>query len=77
MSTMLPSAPCQSFAAAGRSAPSGLSRALIAVFDRLYDWQARAAERALLDSLDERQLRDIGLSRADISREVTKPFWQS
>lgn len=39
-------------------------------------WQARASERARLAELDDRLLKDVGLSRADIEREVRKPFWQ-
>lgn len=40
-------------------------------------WQSRAHERHLLGSLDDRMLRDIGLDRADVSREAEKPFWRS
>ncbi len=35
-------------------------------FARLVGWQERARERQLLRSLDERLLRDLGLSRADV-----------
>jgi uncharacterized protein YjiS (DUF1127 family) len=42
----------------------------------LYDWQERARERHHLARLDEHMLRDIGISRADIMREVSKPFWR-
>ena len=34
------------------------------------------AERHIMRSLDERMLRDVGLSRADIERELLKPFWE-
>jgi len=40
-----------------------------------YDWQQRARERSLLGELDDRTLKDIGLSRADIEPEIRKPFW--
>lgn len=40
-------------------------------------WQARAHERHILGTLDDRMLRDIGLDRADISREADKPFWRA
>jgi uncharacterized protein YjiS (DUF1127 family) len=33
-------------------------------------------ERRRLMQLDERALRDIGLSRADAAREWSRPFWQ-
>jgi uncharacterized protein YjiS (DUF1127 family) len=39
-------------------------------------WQQRASQRHRLESLDERHLRDIGLSRADAAREAAKPFWK-
>ena len=45
------------------------------VLDVLLDWQERASQRHALASLDDRALRDIGLSRADVVRETSKPFW--
>lgn len=78
MSTMIPQVPFQAFAAAERTiAPGGFARALTALFDRFYDWQQRSAERALLASLDEAQLRDMGISRTDLVHEVSKPFWRA
>jgi len=44
--------------------------------DRLLTWIERARQRRMLASLDERMLKDIGLSRLDVSREVDKAFWQ-
>ena len=38
-------------------------------------WQKRARERHRLASLDDRMLRDVGLSRVDTEREWRKPFW--
>jgi len=40
-------------------------------------WRARAEERRRLAALDERELRDIGLTRVDALRECAKPFWQA
>ena len=61
--------------------PSGLlARAALLpgrVLDLLYTWQLRASQRSHLASLDERLLRDMGLSRADVDGEVHKPFWQA
>lgn len=45
------------------------------VLERLMLWQSRAAERTALAELDERLLRDMGLSRRDVERESRKPFW--
>jgi uncharacterized protein YjiS (DUF1127 family) len=36
----------------------------------------RAAERRMLAELDDRSLRDIGVTRFDIYEEVRKPFWR-
>ena len=51
---------------------SVLSRSL----DRLREWRQRSHGRRELAALDERMLRDIGLSQADVWREVNKPFWR-
>jgi uncharacterized protein YjiS (DUF1127 family) len=39
-------------------------------------WRRRIRERQAFASLDYRELRDIGLSRWDVEREVAKPFWR-
>lgn len=44
-----------------------------------WDWLRRAAERSsqrrALALLNDRLLRDVGLSRADADAEARKPFW--
>ena len=52
-------------------------RRLADSLDFLATWQERAAGRYRLANLDDRMLRDVGLDRADISREIDKPFWRS
>ncbi len=42
----------------------------------LREWRERRRSRAELASLDERMLRDIGVSRADVWHEINKPFWR-
>ena len=42
----------------------------------LYRGLERARQRRALSSLSDKMLRDIGLARADIVREVAKPFWR-
>jgi len=36
----------------------------------------RARERAHLAELDERMLRDMGITRLDVAGEADKPFWR-
>ena len=36
----------------------------------------RRQQRFDLAALDERGLKDVGLTRADVAREVDKPFWR-
>lgn len=43
---------------------------------RLEQWRERSRQRRALLNLDDRLLRDIGVSRADAEREGRKPFWQ-
>ena len=39
-------------------------------------WLRRLRERAELARLEERNLRDLGLTRADAAYELAKPFWR-
>lgn len=54
-----------------------LSRCAIRLVEAALAWQSRTAERSQLAAMDDRLLRDVGLSRADIMRESTKPFWSA
>ncbi len=45
--------------------------------DQLLLCAERAGQRHRLGELNDHMLRDIGLSRADVMAETTKPFWQS
>ena len=49
---------------------------LDAVVDTLLVWQRQRKDRLHLMSLDDRLLRDIGISNADVDREASKPFWR-
>ena len=49
----------------------------IGTLDRLLLWQERASQRQALSSLDDRMLRDIGVTRAEAYHEAGKPFWRS
>ncbi|GIK99358.1 MAG: hypothetical protein BroJett029_35670 [Alphaproteobacteria bacterium] len=39
-------------------------------------WLQRDRDRRALQSLDDRLLRDIGVSRGQVEDEVSKPFWR-
>jgi len=38
-------------------------------------WHRQSCERAELASMSDEALKDIGLSRADVEREISRPFW--
>ncbi len=46
------------------------------VLAKLADAYDRYLQRRALAELDDRMLRDVGLSRADVEREISKPFWR-
>ena len=46
------------------------------LFALLTVWQKRAAMRHHIRTLDNRMLKDIGVSRAGITAEAQKPFWR-
>jgi len=39
-------------------------------------WRQRARDRALLARFDDRMLRDIGQTPADVMREINRSFWR-
>lgn len=49
---------------------------LIRLIDWLADAMERSRQRRALGALNEYQLHDIGLSRADVAGETAKPFWR-
>ena len=53
--------------------PLGAARRILT---RLREWRRRARDRAQLAALDDRMLRDIGLTRADAEFLSNKPFWR-
>ena len=46
------------------------------VLHRLCGWIERSRQREALGNLDDRFLRDIGISRAQAMKEAAKPFWR-
>jgi uncharacterized protein YjiS (DUF1127 family) len=51
-------------------------RLLPTLLSRFRDWRERARGRHLLQQLDDRMLRDVGLTRSDVERECNKHFWK-
>ena len=39
-------------------------------------WKGRAKQRKALANLDDHLLADIGYTRADVKKEISKPFWK-
>ena len=58
-------------------AGTGLARLLAAAFALIGTWHDRARQRRELARLDQRLLRDIGVSRYDALAEARKPFWRA
>lgn len=64
---------CQAVSKPSTSQGNGL----VASFSRLTQlWRTRIREREALASFDDRDLKDLRLSRWDAQREAAKPFWQ-
>ena len=55
-----------------RTVLTGLRRLAVTI-DAMHN---RHRARLHLQTLDDRMLKDLGLSRADVSRESGKPFWR-
>ena len=56
--------------------PGASPRLLPNLLYRFRGWRERLRGRHLLQQLDDRMLRDVGLSRSDVDRECNKHFWQ-
>jgi uncharacterized protein YjiS (DUF1127 family) len=65
-----------SVASAARLLAHEIAYLVIRSLDGLARLNERARERRILTAMDERALRDIGLSRGDSAMESYKPFWR-
>ena len=59
-----------------RRLPAALAGALAAGAAIILDWYRGFGDRQLLASLDDRQLRDLGLDRADLGGDSTAFHWR-
>ncbi len=66
-----------SVASAARLLGHELGFLAIRALDAIASWHERLRERGALRAMDDRMLKDVGLSRADIARETQKTFWQA
>ena len=53
-----------------------ITRFMAKFLNKTMEWYERAAQRRMLAGLDTRMLKDIGLTSADVEREIAKPFWR-
>ena len=64
-------------ASARRAAFGGtISKLARTILEIVATWQERVTQRHHLMAMDDRLLRDIGLTRADAASEFEKPFWR-
>ena len=68
--------PAEGAGGLARPGPEFLRFLAAALVRKLLAWRERAEQRAALKSLDDRLLKDIGVSRSDVRLESRKPFWQ-
>jgi uncharacterized protein YjiS (DUF1127 family) len=59
-----------------RSALDDLSDAAQWVLATVREWGRRSREREQVSNMDERMLKDIGITRAEALRLSSKPFWR-
>lgn len=57
-------------------APQRSGRALRSIFVRLAEWRERSLQRTQLASMNERMLKDVGISHGEAVHEASKPFWR-
>jgi uncharacterized protein YjiS (DUF1127 family) len=49
---------------------------LVQAYEQVLSWLERVHQRRQLAQLSDHMLKDIGLTRADVEAELSKPFWR-
>jgi|ADGO01.1.fsa_nt_gi uncharacterized protein YjiS (DUF1127 family) len=62
--------------ASARKARAGLVPSLTRMLEWVETLAERYRQRRALSAMDDRLLRDMGLTRADVEQETAKPFWR-
>jgi uncharacterized protein YjiS (DUF1127 family) len=60
-----------------RSAERVAGDRLVQAYERVLSWLERVHQRRHLAQLSDHMLKDIGLTRADVEAEMSKPFWRA
>ena len=76
-SSVRPSGKGDSFVRGVQGLLRSIDAGLLATVDASLTWHRRVADRHALRTMEDRLLKDIGLSQADVEHEVTKPFWRN
>lgn len=63
--------------AVAKSQPPAARSGLRVIRDRLADMRQIGRERQQLADMDGAQRKDVGLSEADVWRELQRPFWDT
>ena len=74
--SILPQVSSGTFAHTRHSLRNLLQQAVQATYATLLLWNDRQTQRHHLHELDDRLLRDMGLSKEEVWQEAQKPFWR-
>ncbi|QDG76926.1 DUF1127 domain-containing protein [Labrenzia sp. PHM005] len=66
----------ESISAVHCPAPAGKAAPRSTFVQKVLGWMLTARSRGHLAELTDAQLKDIGLTPAEVRKEVEKPFWQ-